>query len=148
MYEKFDVFICHASEDKSSCARPLYDHLANEGLSAFLDEKYIKGSDSFVKKINSALGQAKIVVLIISKHSVGKSWPEAELSSTIARDIAGKVRLFPLMVGSESDVKSFLDKYPLIADRLYRMPSDGFQTIAEEIAGILMELSGADEAGA
>lgn len=100
MYEKFDVFISHASEDKAGVAEPIYDACNALGVSAFLDVKYIKWGDSLTEKINHALGRSKFVLAVLSHDSVDKTWPSKEINAALARELAGKQKILPLIVGA------------------------------------------------
>ena len=52
MHEFYDIFLCHASEDKELIVRPIYSALSSLGLNVFIDEEYIEWGDSFIEKIN------------------------------------------------------------------------------------------------
>lgn len=114
-----DFFICHASEDKDAVVRPLAGGLRAVGLKVFVDEDYIKLGDSFVKKINAALGRTKHVVAVISQSSYKKHWPTSELSSVLAMEASKGTKLLPIMVGDDSDVRLFLRELPLLSDRVH-----------------------------
>lgn len=130
----FDVFICHASEDKETIARPLYESLTKRGVKAFLDEQYIQWGDSLTEKINHALGQSKYVIAILSDSSVGKSWPLKEINSTLAREIGGEKVLLPIVVKETSDI---FKKLPLLADKLYKPWDNNAEELAKEIEKML-----------
>ncbi|MDV0597381.1 MULTISPECIES: reverse transcriptase domain-containing protein [unclassified Enterobacter] len=88
--EMFDVFLCHASEDKESIVFPLYKALESKGINAFIDSEYIEWGDSLIGKINNALAKSKFVIAILTKNSVIKHWPATELKSVLAREGANK----------------------------------------------------------
>lgn len=46
----WDVFMSHASEDKSSCARPLFDALVDHGISVWLDESELRIGNSLRRR--------------------------------------------------------------------------------------------------
>jgi len=133
----FDFFLCHASEDKDAIARPIDEALKLLSVKSFIDENYIKLGDSFVKKINDAMGRSKYIVAIISTNSIKKSWPLAEINAAIAMDIANKKKIVPIMVGTKEEIDLFLTDLPLLSDRLYH-PWDGDATkAAKALAGLL-----------
>ena len=115
----FDFFICHASEDKDTLVRPLAKALETEKAKVFVDEKYIKLGDSFVRKINDALGRSRHVVAVISAASYRKHWPVAELSNVLAMEASRGTKLLPIMVGSDGDVSRYLQELPLLSGRVY-----------------------------
>jgi RNA-directed DNA polymerase len=117
--DMFDFFICHASEDKADVARPLDAALTADGAKVFLDEKQIKLGDSFIQKINHALGRSKHVVAIISTNSFKKYWPLMELSSVLAMEATKGSKLLPIMVGTPSEILGFQQELPLLCHRLH-----------------------------
>ena len=131
-YEMFDVFICHASEDKDTIAKPIYDACIGSDIKAFLDEKYIGWGDSLTEKINHALGQSTYVLAIISTHSLDKSWPGRELNAAIAREISGKQIVLPLIVGEPN-----MGELGLIEDKLHLNWNDNPQEIVDELGKML-----------
>lgn len=137
MHEEFDVFICHASEDKENIAKPMHRELAKLKVLPFLDEDYIGWGDSLVEKINHALSRAKIVLVILSENSVGKKWQTREISSTIQMEIDGEVKLLPLLVGSDYQKRMILKEVPLLRDKLYKEWQDNPQDLAKQIHVIL-----------
>ena len=137
MYEEFDVFICHASEDKGEVAVPLFDALVKLNVPAFIDVKYIKWGDSFVEKINHALSRAKLVIVILSLNSVDKAWPKKEINAALAREVEGQTKVLPLMVGNEEIIKELLKKLPLLQDKIYKTWLKNPTGVAKEIKSIL-----------
>lgn len=107
--DDYDVFISHASEDKDTIARPIFEACEKLGLKAFLDEAHIAWGQSFTTKINTALGSARTVLAIVSPASVSKEWPVLEVNTALALEVSGEKRVVPLMVG-----KPDLSKMPLI----------------------------------
>jgi RNA-directed DNA polymerase len=128
MYEEFDVFLCHASEDKEKVVRPIYDELDKLGVKAFLDEAHIEWGSSITEKINKALGQAKFVLAVLSENSVDKVWPQKEINAALARELVGKQKILPLMVG-----KPELTSLSLLEDKLYIEYKNDPKDIAEKI---------------
>ena len=141
MNEPYDVFICHASEDKEEIAIPLYNSLNDKAVKTFIDDKFIKTGDSLIEIINNALAKAKLIVLVISEHSVAKNWPMTEFSSTISRMIDGKIRLYPIFCGTEKSISKLRENFPLIHDRLYKQWSGNPDSVSEDISTILSEIT-------
>lgn len=132
MFEEFDVFICHASEDKEKVALPLHEACKELGVNAFIDKVHIKWGDSLTEKINHALGRSKFVIAILSSDSIGKTWPAKELNAALARELAGKQKVLPLIVGSPN-----LSAVSLLEDKLYLEWKDNAQEVAEKIRVLL-----------
>jgi RNA-directed DNA polymerase len=107
--DDFDIFLSHASEDKAEIAQPIFEACTRAGLKAFLDQAHIGWGDNFAKKINTALGSARTVLVIVSSNSVSKEWPLAEINTALAFEVEHKKRVIALVVG-----KPDLSKLPLI----------------------------------
>ena len=137
MYEEFDVFICHASEDKAMVATPLYEALKTAGVVPFIDTVHITWGDSFVEKINHALSRAKLVVVVLSKISVDKAWPRKEICSALAREVEGKTKVLPLMVGNDEEIAQLLDRLPLLKDKVYEKWEGDPGIVAGKIKSLL-----------
>ena len=108
----FDVFISHASEDKETIARPIFEACQRIGLKAFFDEAHIGWGQSFTQKINTALGAAPTVLAVISSTSVSKDWPVTEVNAALAMEVSRQKKVVPLIVG-----KPDLSRLPLIATK-------------------------------
>lgn len=134
MHEKFDVFLSHASEDKEHTVRPIHRELEKLGVSAFLDEVNMEWGDSLTEKINHALGQSKFVLAVLSESSVGKKWPEKEINAALARELAGKQKILPLIVG-----KPDLSTLSLLEDKLYLNWGGNAEEIATKIHKMLQK---------
>lgn len=110
--DDYDVFISHASEDKASIARPIFEACAKLGIKAFLDEAHIGWGQSFTQKINTALGSARTVLAIVSQVSVTKEWPVTEVNTALSLEVSGQKKVVPLLVG-----KPDLSRLPLISGK-------------------------------
>lgn len=130
--ENYDVFICHASEDKKDIAIPVYDELVKINISAFIDHVEIKWGDSLIEKINSALVKSKYVIAILSADSVNKEWPQKELRAVLASEIAdGDIKLLTLVKKDDEEiVKAAL---PLLRDKVYMVYDENPEVVADNI---------------
>ncbi|WP_253684631.1 TIR domain-containing anti-phage reverse transcriptase [Edwardsiella tarda] len=135
--ETYDVFICHASEDKESIATPIYNELVKLNIATFIDHIEIKWGDSLVDKINSSLVKSKYVIAILSTNSIRKHWPRKELHSVLSREINdNKVKLLPLI--KKDDTGIVLSELPLLCDKLYVT----YDNNPEEIANMIQSRLG------
>ncbi|TYW40908.1 toll/interleukin-1 receptor domain-containing protein [Vibrio cholerae] len=131
----YDVFICHASEDKEVVATPLFEALAKREIKVFIDNDAIDWGDSLVSKINTALKKSKYVIAIVSDESVKKSWPMKELNTVLAAEISSKeTKLLPLMVG---DGEELLKEIPLLGDKLFVNFNNNIEEIADKVEKLL-----------
>jgi len=87
MDKHYDIFICHASEDKNSIARPLAEALQRKGLSVWYDETAISIGDSIRAKIDEGLSHSHAGVIILSPDffSKRKKWTKRELGAFFAQ---------------------------------------------------------------
>ncbi|MEJ6531908.1 TIR domain-containing protein [Pseudoalteromonas sp. NFXS39] len=135
IFDMYDIFICHASENKADVALPLHEELKERGINAFVDCFEINWGDSLVSKINIALQKSKYVIAIISEESVNKSWPMKELNAVLSSEIdSEQTKLLPLMVG---DGESLLKKLPLLADKLFVSFDNNVEEIADKVETML-----------
>ncbi len=128
----FEIFISHASEDRAEVARPIYEACERIGLKAFLDEEHIAWGENFTKKINTALGAARVVLTVISGHSVSKEWPLAEVNAALSMEISGAKIVVPLIVG-----KPDLTLLPLLSGKNYLMWSGDPGAVAGKLRDVV-----------
>ena len=91
-----DTFICHASEDKESIARPLKDALEQARVYAWLDESEMHLGDSIRRKIDQGLTACRSATVILSRTFFEKYWTQYEMDGIIQRQIRGEIALFPI----------------------------------------------------
>lgn len=129
----FDLFLSHASEDKDTIARPLYEALVAQGLSVWFDEAALELGDSLRRKIDQGLALCHYGVVILSPTFLRKEWPQRELDGLVARETAsGEKAILPVWHGLNRDE---LVRYsPTLADRLAGRSEDGIPALAKSIA--------------
>jgi hypothetical protein len=66
------IFICHASEDKSS-VRNLYEQLVNDGYQPWLDEEDLLTGQNWEREIIRAVRRSHVVLICLSAKSVTKA---------------------------------------------------------------------------
>lgn len=84
------VFISHASPDMSFANR-LAEDLRGSGADAWLDSSHMASGD-FVARINDALANRDVVVLVLSPAAIQSSWVSQEFNAAIARTQQGLMR--------------------------------------------------------
>ncbi len=108
MTQGWDVFICHASEDKESFVRPLAESLRRFGVSVWYDEFSLGPGDSLSKGIDKGIAGSSFGVVVISKAFIGKAWPEHELRGLVNRDVEEDLKILPIWHGvSKEEVIEF-----------------------------------------
>lgn len=134
---QFDVFISHASEDKTEVARPLATLLIQAGLSVWLDESELSLGDSLRRNIDHGLAASRFGVVILSKAFFSKEWPQKELDALVAREDGKSKVILPIWHNlTQRDVASYS---PLLADRLGARTEQGLQSV---VASILQAVRG------
>lgn len=115
--EDWEVFLCHASEDKADVALPLYRHLTGRGVSCWIDEAEIAWGESIVAKIQEGLSRARYVIVILSPNLLQKKWALKELRSALSLEIeSARNVVLPLIVGDPSTVLASL---PFVQEKRY-----------------------------
>ncbi len=137
-----DIFICHASEDKSNVVRPLYERLESEGFNIWYDEAEIKWGDSITERVNWGLIHSKYVLVVLSESFLEKKWPNREFNSVVnIESSSGVVKVLPLVVGDDLIERKIIEAYPLINDKRYLKWSNNQSQIVEELYKIFPERS-------
>jgi hypothetical protein len=132
----FDVFICHASEDKDAVARPLAQALESRGLSVWLDEVEIKLGDNLRQKIDEGLRASTFGVVILSPSFFRKQWTQWELNGLTDREIATGTKVV-LPIWHEVSHDDVAAHSPSLAGKQAVRTSDGIQHVADEVAEVL-----------
>lgn len=122
-----DVFISHASSDKSAMARPLADRLVSMGLSVWYDEYELRPGDSLRESIDKGLRECRVGVVILSEAFFARRWTQLELNALVAT----ARRVVPVWLGV--DHGRVAEFSPLLADVVGIDSSIGLQRVAEEI---------------
>ena len=134
--DDFDVFICHAAEDKEEIARPLADNLVLLGLKVWYDDFELRIGDSLRRKIDLGLVKSKFGVVVISHYFFAKNWPQYELDGLVTREMTGEQVILPLW--HQITKQEVIDYSPSLADKVARNTSDfTIEEIAGEIADVI-----------
>lgn len=90
---KFDVFLSHASADKSD-VRELAERLRADGLSVWFDEWVIIPGDSISLAIEQGLECSRTLVLVMSRSAFNSEWVTLERHTAHFRDPTNRQRRF------------------------------------------------------
>jgi hypothetical protein len=125
--KRWDVFVCHASEDKEDFVDPLAHGLRDSGLSVWYDVFSLKVGNSLRRKIDEGLLNSRYGVVVLSKYFFSKEWPQSELDGLMSREIAGTKVILPVWykitaveVGQHS---------PILAGRVAAKSEMGIQNV-------------------
>lgn len=136
---KWDVFICHAGEDKEQVARPLANVLTRIGVKVWYDEFTVSLGDSLRRKIDSGLAQSRYGVVILSPDFFKKEWPQKELDGLTGREGNGEKVILPVWHNvTQADIARVS---PLLADRVAVSTNQGIEFVAEKILEELRKVS-------
>ena len=105
----YDVFICHASEDKEPFVLPLAESLQAEHMEVWFDEFSLKLGDSIRRSIDKGLRQSRFGVVVLSPAFFEKNWPQYELDGLITREMKGRdIIILPVWHGvTQEDVMHY-----------------------------------------
>ena len=113
---KWNVFICHASEDNDAFVRPLAVALRQLGVSVWYDEFSLELGDSISRSIDRGLSESAYGIVVLSPAFIGKPWPEYELRGLVSREIGEDKVILPIWHGVSR--KEVLHFSPPLADKL------------------------------
>lgn len=131
--KRWDVFICHASEDKQPFVERLVSALRARGVEAWYDELEVVCEDSLIRKIGEGLSKSSFGVVVLSRAFADKrTWQEAELNSLLAQQIqTGQKRIVP--VSLDLDIVEIYREFPFLASMRILRVQDGFDTVVNEL---------------
>lgn len=133
-----DVFICHASEDKSSVVEPLISAFKEARISYWYDKNEIKWGDSLIGRINIGLRHAKYVIVVLSTSFLKKRWAIKEWESALSKEIdTGKIIVLPLMVGTKEEREDIKEKLTIQNDKLYIAWNNNPRPVVDALLDVL-----------
>lgn len=129
--QKWDLFICHASEDKDDVALPLADALIAKGLRVWYDDFELTVGDSLSSKIDEGLAKSSFGVVILSPSFFSKHWTRTELEGLRAKEISSGKTILPVW---HNVCREYVLGYsPVLADKLAVSTKDGLNKIVDEV---------------
>jgi len=134
-HKEWDLFVCHATEDKEEVVRPLVRALVNVGFNVWYDEFTLTIGDSLRRSIDKALSQSKYGLVILSKNFFAKNWPQTELDGLAARERDGNKVILP--VWHKVDVEYIKRFSPTLADRFAVSTGKGIHYIVTEVLRVV-----------
>lgn len=132
----YDLFICHASEDKATFVRPLAKALQTENVSVWYDEFTLKLGDSIRRSIDKGLKQSRFGAVVLSPAFFQKAWPQYELDGLAEREMRGADKvILPIWHGVEHD--DVMEYSPPLAGRKAVKTSDGITSVVNELLDVI-----------
>lgn len=90
--EKADVFVSHSSKDEAFATK-LVSALRAGGASVFYAPESIRTSESFVERLDHALGGCRVGVLVWSSAAAKSPWVTKERNALIVRRVRGEAQI-------------------------------------------------------
>jgi hypothetical protein len=134
---KYDVFICHASEDKEFVS-VLAEALKNAGIKVWYDDFILSWGNNLRQTIDGGLKSSEYVVVVFSKAFFRKKkWTEHELNGLFAQEREG-VRDIILPIWYDITREEILEYSPALADKLAKRTDQ--DSISEMVESLKMKL--------
>lgn len=133
--EFYDLFLCHAWDDRREAADELHGLLEAEGVSVWFSEKDIILGQPFMREIDKGLAKTRIGLVLITpaflKRIESGGVSEKELSELLARDL-----LIPVAHGVTYDEIRAVS--PLLGSRNgMSTDDDSMENIAKKVAELV-----------
>jgi len=128
--KQYDVFIAHASEDKSFVT-PLAHSLKGRGLEVWYDDFILKIGDSLRREIDKGLVQSRYGVVVLSHNFFKKLWPQKELDGLATREEIGRKVILPIW--HNIDKKEIISYSPTLADIVAVKSNLGIKAVIDKI---------------
>lgn len=132
---KYDVFICHASEDKAAFVEALALALEENGLAVWYDDFVLRIGDSLTESINIGLSQSTHGIVVLSPMFFQKPWPKRELAALLSREDTEEKAIIPIWHQITKD--EILSSFPLMADKLAVVSSDEMRIVVRRILEVV-----------
>lgn len=134
MPDKYDLFLCHAWDDRKGAAKELCDKLEALGVSVWFSEKDLSLGTTMLREIDKGLAKSRAGIVLVTpaflKRVENEGVAEKELSALLAKD-----RLVPIVHNTTYD--ALRDVSPLLGSR---SGLDTGEDTMDEIAAKLSEL--------
>jgi len=128
----FDVFICHASEDKDKFVRLLAERLKENHIEVWYDEFSLKVGDSLRRSIDIGLAKSRYGIVVLSKNFFSKEWPQWELDGLVQRQNNAKANLI-LPIWHNITKEEVLAFSPPLADKVAILSDKGLNYVVSQL---------------
>jgi hypothetical protein len=134
---KWDVFISHASEDKTDVVEPLAAELKTYGINVWYDNWTLKLGDSLRKKIDEGLKDSKYGIVVLSPSFLKKDWTNKELAGLMQKEVAYSKENVILPVWHNITPREVFEYSPMISDKLGTNTNYGIPHVAKQIFEVI-----------
>ncbi|MGD0696497.1 MAG: toll/interleukin-1 receptor domain-containing protein [Terriglobia bacterium] len=130
-HESFDVFICHATEDKGYVG-PLACALKDAGLKVWYDKFVLEWGDDLRTSIDEGLAKSRYGIVVFSPAFLKKKkWTEHELSGMFAKEKQGQRVILPIRHNiKQEDIAEYSQSFAM---RLAKDSSDSIEGIVASL---------------
>jgi hypothetical protein len=136
----YDVFVCHASEDKDDLVRSLAHALDERGLKVWYDEFELRIGSSLRRNIDAGLANSRFGVVVLSEAFFSKGWSNYELDGLVTREVSSGGAQIILPIWHRVTKDEVAAYSPSLADKLARSTTEStVEEIAEEVATVVSD---------
>ena len=127
----YDLFVCHAFEDKVPFVNGLVDELRSIDLRVWYDDFELTMGDSLLREISRGISRSEFGVVVLSHNFFNKNWPQSELDGLVAVESGGRKVVLPIWHGiTAEEIRIFS---PILAGRMAVKSSDGLPSVVNNI---------------
>ncbi len=142
-----DVFLSHASANKSEFVDALYAELTRLDIDIWYDSQTnsLDWGDSLKQNITRGLETCRFGIVVLSPEFFGREWTERELTELLTRqNESGEKVVLPLLY--RVPVEEMIARYPVLKDVKARLVKDGEdpRDIVIDFARVLIKALKAD----
>ncbi|MCX6600748.1 MAG: toll/interleukin-1 receptor domain-containing protein [bacterium] len=132
----FDVFICHASEDKECFVRSLAQRLRESHVEVWFDEFTLRVGDSLRRSIDLGLRQSRFGIVVLSNNFFNKNWPQWELDGLVQRqNSVGENVILPVWHQvTQNDVANYS---PSLAEKVATKTEYGLDRVVDDLLKVM-----------
>lgn len=131
----WELFISHASEDKSEVAIPLTKKLKDRGISVWLDIDEIHLGDSIREKIDFGLANCDYALVVLSEDYISKKWTTNELNALFSLEDVSRKRILPVL--HNISFETVVQKFPVLSDRANSSTEDGLNSVVGQVLSVI-----------
>lgn len=134
---EYDVFICHASEDKGF-VEPLAQALIDKGLKVWYAPFEFKIGDSLRQEIDKGLLNSRYGIVVLSEAFFTKNWPQSELDALASRqNKEGRKVILPIWY--EITAEEVHKHSPLLSSLYAARSVDGLDVVVGQMLSVCSE---------
>jgi hypothetical protein len=132
---RWDLFICHASEDKTAFVEPLARALRDANFRVWYDSFELKPGDSIRRAIDEGLRESSAGVVVLSPRFFSKEWPQRELDALIGQQTGDAKRLVPIWLDlGRAEISR---RSPLLIDQMAIRAELGLDAVLAQLQTVI-----------